>query len=169
MESDPASLIVKPIIRRQTLFGRFGRGGRSDIGGMASGSTRLDGLCQIVKGNFIGWNEALQMACFKEDIWKEWGFSLLTSWGLFCASLMIKSWYDDGGVLPPLQENKKWGLSETEQDSLASSFYSKTKPNKMASLSNQNPTMNGASSKEAKMMMLREYSGEQTGVHALAP
>ena len=68
MESDPASLIVKPIIQRQTLFGRFGRGGRSDIGGMASGSTRLDGLCQIVKENFIGRNEALQMACFKEDI-----------------------------------------------------------------------------------------------------
>ena len=75
---------------------------------------------------------------------------------------------------------------EQEQDPLASSFYSKElspfeprpnpfqsflasllqfnstqpKPNEMASLSNQNPATNGASSKEAKMMMPREFSGK---------
>ena len=80
---------------------------------------------------------------------------------------------------------------ETEQDPLASSFYSKElspfepqpnpfqsflasllqfnssqpKPNKMASLSNQNPTTNGASSKEAKMMMPREFTGKQTDLN----
>ena len=76
---------------------------------------------------------------------------------------------------------------ETEQDPLASSFYSEElspfeprpnpfqtfltsllqynstqpKPNEMASLSNQNPAANGASLKEARMMMPREFSGKR--------
>ena len=75
---------------------------------------------------------------------------------------------------------------ETEQDPLASLFYSEElspfeprpnpfqsfltsllqfnssqpKPNEMASLSNQNSAPNGASLKEARMMMPREFSGK---------
>ena len=80
---------------------------------------------------------------------------------------------------------------EQEQDPLASSFYSEelspfeprpnpfqsfltsllqfnssqSKPNKMASLSNQNPATNGASLKEARMMMPREFSGKRTDLN----